>query len=226
MFDLKRMMAALLLSVLLHGILLAAFMHGVNRIDAEGEGYGGFVSGAGLNITLGDIQRVDESVKDLNTNNAEKNPSGERETQSVITTENAVELMSQSQSLALKTENKQKNIGASASDESAQTDNGNLKGQQQAYYAEVMAILNAHKRYHKLARERGLQGTTVIRFSIAANGDLLSHELVKSSGEFLLDRSAEQMLLSSTPFPAFPETFQEESIMIELPVEYALNEHP
>src|SRR5690606_17239432 len=104
--------------------------------------------------------------------------------------------------------------------------NGSTKGEQQDYYAEVMAILNKNKRYHKLARERGLQGTVVLRFSLSSKGDLLKHELVKSSGEFLLDRSAEQMLLNAVPFPPFPEIFTEESIVIELPVEYSLTEHP
>lgn len=225
-FNFKRILMALIFSVIFHGVLIASIMYGVNRFHSQEQGVGGFESGAGLNITLGDIQRVDEAASVSNNTPIKKIKAHEMTSQALVSSQASVEKFSDSPSQELQSSQVQRQNGEQLSGETEKNHNGNTKGEQQHYYAEVMAILNAHKRYHKLARERGLQGTVVLRFSISSKGDLLKHEVVKSSGELLLDRSAEQMLLNSVPFPPFPEIFTEESIVIELPVEYSLNEHP
>lgn len=58
------------------------------------------------------------------------------------------------------------------------------------------------------------QGTVMLRFSVAADGKLLSHEIVSSSGSSTLDSAAVAALQRAAPFPPMPGEVSSDGPMI------------
>jgi len=67
--------------------------------------------------------------------------------------------------------------------------------------AALRALVAAHKRYPALARRRGLSGTTVLTFGVAADGGLATLSVERSSGSPLLDAAALAAVRDAAPFP-------------------------
>jgi periplasmic protein TonB len=62
----------------------------------------------------------------------------------------------------------------------------------------LSAWLAAHKRYPEIARRRGQEGTVTLRFTVAADGNVLDVSVVTGSGSPLLDNAAQELLLGAT----------------------------
>jgi TonB family protein len=219
-----RLYIALGVSLLLHLLLLFFLMKGDVKPFAQDEGVSGLNAGRGLHITLSEIAplhtkadqtdqeqtKQEEVPKDSLTSSSQDSTTlklsnhGEQAPENSFNETAVTELLSNS-------------------NEKADQGFGGSKGEQKHYYATVLSILNKHKRYHKVALQRELEGESLIHFSIAKDGSLLEHGVLKSSGEYLLDQSALQMLQDAAPFPAFPESLDKEMIQIELPVAYSLD---
>ncbi|HEY3720213.1 MAG TPA: TonB family protein [Roseiarcus sp.] len=73
-----------------------------------------------------------------------------------------------------------------------------------AYQGEVIGRIAAQKRYPEAARERAPQGVAIVRFSIAASGQLAGASLVQSAGDPLLDAEALATVHRASPFPPPP----------------------
>ncbi len=73
-----------------------------------------------------------------------------------------------------------------------------------AYQGEVLGRIAAQKRYPEAARERAPQGVAIIRFSIAASGQLAGASLSRSAGDPLLDAEALATVRRASPFPPPP----------------------
>lgn len=75
----------------------------------------------------------------------------------------------------------------------------------QAISAEQWALIEAAiertKNYPRLARERGIQGVTLIRFKVKPSGDVESTEILKSSGSEILDAASIRTVYSAAPLP-------------------------
>ncbi len=90
------------------------------------------------------------------------------------------------------------------------------------YVAVVRAWLERHKRYPRLARQRGTQGVAVVVFSIRADGTLLSHQVAQSSGHASLDRAAADMVERASPFPPVPPGLGGGRLTLTVPVDFSL----
>ncbi len=72
------------------------------------------------------------------------------------------------------------------------------------YAGQLAAWLERHKRYPRSARRRGEQGTVTLRFTLDANGRVLSRRIVRSSGHQRLDREVLALLDRASPMPRPP----------------------
>ncbi len=68
--------------------------------------------------------------------------------------------------------------------------------------------------YPPKAREDGIEGRTVIRYSLNKNGELLSAEVVRSSGFAILDDEALRAIHRASPFPKIPASFNKSQLTL------------
>lgn len=73
-----------------------------------------------------------------------------------------------------------------------------------AYYAAILARIEAAKQYPWVAQRRRMQGKTRIAFRLSASGRLLSAHIVRSSGFAILDKAAMAAVRNAAPYPGFP----------------------
>jgi periplasmic protein TonB len=84
----------------------------------------------------------------------------------------------------------------------------------------VVARLQSAKRYPTAAR--GAQGEAMIRFTLNRDGRVLSRSLVRSSGNSALDEEALAMVNRAAPFPAVPAEIPGASVVMPVPVRFAV----
>lgn len=89
------------------------------------------------------------------------------------------------------------------------------------YLAVVMAWLERHKEYPDEARSRQEEGTVLIAFAIDHGGRILSSAIRQSSGDFVLDAAAKELLRRSNPLPPPPATYPDSQLDMVLPVTFA-----
>jgi len=97
-----------------------------------------------------------------------------------------------------------------------------LSGASSDYQAKILAILQQNKQYPRAARRRKQEGTVLVEFVIASNGELLENTMIQSSGHSRLDDAAMKMLKSSAPFPPFPSDISQPWIRLQVPVVFNL----
>ena len=91
------------------------------------------------------------------------------------------------------------------------------------YYRKLAAWLEKHKRYPLRAIQRRQQGVVRVSFRIDRMGNLLSREIVSSSGYRLLDEAADSLLLRASPMPGIPGQSTAQVLELIVPIKYALN---
>lgn len=89
------------------------------------------------------------------------------------------------------------------------------------YIEEVKARLNQVKRYPRIARIQGLEGTTHVRFRIMPGGEADEIEVVRSSRSELLDQEAVANVKRVKGFPRPPEEFPQ-GILVQVPMVFQL----
>lgn len=65
-------------------------------------------------------------------------------------------------------------------------------------------------------------GTVLVRFEVAPSGDLLSREVIASSGSQLLDNAALAAVDKAAPFPPFPEGMGTDKIVEVVPYRFSV----
>jgi protein TonB len=70
--------------------------------------------------------------------------------------------------------------------------------------SQMITILEHNKRYPPTARDRNEQGATQFGFRIDADGHLMAHRIVKSSGSAALDTETLALLERAQPYPPPP----------------------
>lgn len=88
----------------------------------------------------------------------------------------------------------------------------------QRYLAEK---IRRNRHYPGAARSQGLEGRVLVRAVIGSSGDLLSAEILKSSGHDILDEEAVATLRRSTPVPV-SEAHHWNQVAITIPFDYHL----
>lgn len=75
---------------------------------------------------------------------------------------------------------------------------------QKNYETTLLHWLEKHKRYPSTAKRRGQQDIVELSFSIDAQGNLLSYEIVNASAFKSLNKAVEKMIKRASPLPAVP----------------------
>jgi len=86
----------------------------------------------------------------------------------------------------------------------------------------ILAQLNKHRRYPRIAQARRQQGVPYIRFVIDREGMVLSVRLERSSGVAHLDREAVALPKRAQPLPKPPDDRPGDTIELVAPVEFLL----
>ncbi|WPO99847.1 energy transducer TonB [Pseudomonas sp. HR96] len=73
-----------------------------------------------------------------------------------------------------------------------------------SWLSEIQVKLAKYKRYPDEARRRGQVGTATLKFEVDAEGNVLSAEIVSSSGSAALDRATLEMVRKASPLPKPP----------------------
>ena len=78
---------------------------------------------------------------------------------------------------------------------------GGLNDERSELLGIIRDMIEKSKRYPLLARRRGIEGTTLVRFRLKTDGSLERIELEKSSGKGILDRESINTVERAAPFP-------------------------
>lgn len=92
----------------------------------------------------------------------------------------------------------------------------------QAYFAELQAYLERHRRYPRGAQLHRQEGTAVLYFVIDRQGNVLDYRIERSSGYRLLDREVAAMLERAKPMPPAPPDLQRTRIELLLPIRFSM----
>jgi protein TonB len=84
----------------------------------------------------------------------------------------------------------------------------------------VLAALNRHRRYPRMAMARRQQGVPYIRFVMDREGKVLSSRLERSSGLSDLDREAVALAKRASPLPRPPDDKPGDTLELVVPVEF------
>lgn len=95
-----------------------------------------------------------------------------------------------------------------------------------SYQGLVMAHLTKHKKYPNLALMQGQEGTAVLKIIINSNGNVLSSELIKTSGETLLDDESLNLIARANPLPKPPKNMlgSDLKLIFSIPIDYNIKE--
>jgi len=85
-----------------------------------------------------------------------------------------------------------------------QIDDGLIKRETERYIAELMAHIEQYKWYPKAARRRGIEGEVIVRFTLYPDGT--AHQLSVESGPSMLLAAARRAVERAMPMPIPPET--------------------
>jgi protein TonB len=66
---------------------------------------------------------------------------------------------------------------------------------------EIMRRIEAAKRYPRMARKMGIEGTAVVRFKLRSEGQVEAVEIMESSGSEILDKASIETVRDAAPLP-------------------------
>ena len=92
-----------------------------------------------------------------------------------------------------------------------------------SYLQRCRGLIDRHKEYPVMARKGRIEGTVVIRGTLARNGSLRECIINRSSGSSLLDNAALRAVRSVGQFPPLPPELQGVELVFELPVSFRLS---
>jgi len=85
----------------------------------------------------------------------------------------------------------------------------------------VAKMVAKKQRYPRSALAREIEGRAKVRLHVAADGAITAHEIVKETGESVLDNEIPKLIKRLNPLPALPEGQTELSFV--LPLNWRLN---
>jgi protein TonB len=86
----------------------------------------------------------------------------------------------------------------------------------------LLRHLDQNKRYPKTSQRRRQQGTAMLRFTMDAEGNVLSFRLEKTSGYEALDEEVLAMIKRAEPLPKIPADLGRDRLELVVPVQFAL----
>ena len=106
--------------------------------------------------------------------------------------------------------------GSSAADAAA----GGRPAAKADYGAILLAWLERHKDYPRVAQKRRQQGVVLLSIVLDRGGRVIEAHIQESSGYRLLDDAALAMLKRAQPLPPIPDDIQEERFRFVVPVQF------
>ena len=106
--------------------------------------------------------------------------------------------------------------GSSAADAAA----GGRPAAKADYGAILLAWLERHKEYPRVAQKRRQQGVVLLHIVLDRGGRVIEAHIQESSGYRLLDDAALAMLKRAQPLPPIPDDIQEERLRFVVPVQF------
>lgn len=91
------------------------------------------------------------------------------------------------------------------------------------YLGGVRGRLEAVKRYPRLARRRGTEGTTTLAIDITRDGQAAAVTVSSSSGSDLLDGEAAEMVGRAAPFEPLPPELDDTTLRVVVPIAFDLD---
>ena len=97
-----------------------------------------------------------------------------------------------------------------------------LKGSDATARSAYLGKLRTHLERSKVNPRTNLIGTAVVRFKVSSAGELLSHEVVKSSGNKVLDDAAIASVEKASPFPPIPSEVNRDHMELSVPFRFSV----
>ena len=83
-----------------------------------------------------------------------------------------------------------------------------------SYFRHLKELIEGVWVYPKVAREKGIDGSVGIQFTIDIDGNLVQAKVLKSSGYLFLDDAAVKALKDASPFPPLPKRWEQDSLTV------------
>ncbi|MDA1190790.1 MAG: energy transducer TonB [Candidatus Poribacteria bacterium] len=90
------------------------------------------------------------------------------------------------------------------------------------YWKKIQSAIQRNHRYPRFARDNGIQGTAMVRFTLHRDGTISGLEVVDSARHQTLDAAAIGAIQRAAPFPAFPNDQTVEQYVIQVPITFEL----
>lgn len=91
------------------------------------------------------------------------------------------------------------------------------------YLQRCRTLIQRHKEYPVMARKGMIEGTVLIRGTLAHDGILRQCSIISSSGSGLLDNAGLRAIRSVVRFPPLPSELQDSEMVFELPISFRLS---
>ncbi|WII73861.1 TonB family protein [Bdellovibrio sp. 22V] len=101
--------------------------------------------------------------------------------------------------------------------------NGSEVSPEERYLYEIKKLLERRKRYPVMAKKMGQTGKVTMRFTLAADGSLVTSEVVEKTPYDSLNQAAHDLVKGIHGMKPFPQEIQRTTWVITVPIEYVLN---
>ena len=92
------------------------------------------------------------------------------------------------------------------------------------YLGRIYQELERHKHYPKVAKQKGLSGRVVLRFTVLSDGKVIDPQ-IRIIGDISLGEATLQALKQVGQLPPFPDEIRQRELMVEVPITYRMD-HP
>ncbi|MGH8750589.1 MAG: TonB family protein [Burkholderiales bacterium] len=92
------------------------------------------------------------------------------------------------------------------------------------YGRTLSTLIARYQRYPHVALLRSWQGTAQLQLIISGTGKMLSASVLRSSGFEVLDKQALEMVQRAAPFPEPPQALREREVTVMVPIVFKLND--
>ncbi len=226
-------LAALTFSLVLHGFIIGYLWFATDIFSsAEDSGQSGFESGLGVTLSIGAPEVIEASKPEsvIKPVVAEKQPSSEQNeelissTQSELSLSKSVEPIQDIQLEESSLDPREQGHEVSGEGLAKDVQQGGEQGDQQSYFNDLVKHLSKHKKYSRVAKRRGYEGSATIAFTVDRQGAATAIEIVSSSGHKVIDQSVLDMLERALPLPPVPFDLNQIELRVAIPIEYRLSE--
>ncbi|MEM8594484.1 MAG: energy transducer TonB, partial [Pseudomonadota bacterium] len=91
------------------------------------------------------------------------------------------------------------------------------------FQRQVAPLLKRAKTYPDIAKQQGIEGITILEFTISKDGTLSNIRVVHSSGSEILDEASKKILIQTAPqFPPIPIHYDLTKVTMVFPFDYKL----